>query len=176
MVHHTLKHIHVASTNICGEGWGHLLAPWCTKAGQHCYRETPQWKWACWIILHTLDHVYLSTVTHCKNKLIVLTAEWLPWLKPSWGGSGCERFTYRHKATRSLTTLIHHQPDPVHLTRYTDNPENILWGGHTNAHFKVLVRDFHACSYYNHNHIISELPAWIIIDQPYAISLYYQSL
>ena len=29
---------------------------------------------------------------HCKNKLVVLTIEWLPWLQSSWRYSGYERF------------------------------------------------------------------------------------
>ena len=29
---------------------------------------------------------------HCKNKLVVVTTEWLPWLQTSWRDSGYERF------------------------------------------------------------------------------------
>ena len=29
---------------------------------------------------------------HCKNKLVILTTEWLPWLQSSWRNSGYERF------------------------------------------------------------------------------------
>ena len=29
---------------------------------------------------------------HYKNKLVVLTREWLPWLQSSWRDSGYERF------------------------------------------------------------------------------------
>ena len=53
--------------------------------------------------------------------------------------------------------------------QYTKIPENILWEGHANTHF-ISVRNFHACSYYNHGHITwiyyiwaRELPACIII-------------
>ena len=28
-------------------------------------------------------------VIHCKNKLVVLTTEWLPWLQTNWRDSGC---------------------------------------------------------------------------------------
>jgi len=40
--------------------------------------------------MHKLVH--LATY-HCKNKLVVLTTEWLPWLQTSWRDSGYERFT-----------------------------------------------------------------------------------
>ena len=30
---------------------------------------------------------------HCKNKLVVLTTEWLPWLQTNWRDSGYERFS-----------------------------------------------------------------------------------
>ena len=29
---------------------------------------------------------------HCKNKLVVSTTEWLPWLQTNWRDSGYERF------------------------------------------------------------------------------------
>ena len=32
------------------------------------------------------------SVVHCKNKLVILTTEWLPWLQSSWRDSGYERF------------------------------------------------------------------------------------
>ena len=28
-------------------------------------------------------------ILHCKNKLVVLTKEWLPWLQTNWRDSGC---------------------------------------------------------------------------------------
>ena len=66
---------------------------------------------------------------------------------------------------------MHKQPNPVHLTT-TNNPWEHLWGGHTNAHFKVSVRNFHACSHYIQTG--NYLPAYHL-HQPYAISLHYQS-
>ena len=29
---------------------------------------------------------------HCKNKLVVSTTEWLPWLQTNWRDSGYKRF------------------------------------------------------------------------------------
>ena len=37
--------------------------------------------------------LYIYFLNHCKNKLVVLTTEWLPWLQTSWRDSGYERFT-----------------------------------------------------------------------------------
>ena len=34
----------------------------------------------------------LDRVMHCKNKLVVLTTEWLPWLQTSGRDSGYDRF------------------------------------------------------------------------------------
>ena len=34
-----------------------------------------------------------SRELHCKNKLVVLTTEWLPWLQTNWRDSGYERFS-----------------------------------------------------------------------------------
>ena len=55
---------------------------------------------------------------HCKNKLVVLTTEWLPWLQTKWRDSGYERFTLvwktdciriypRCNCPVPLTTTIH---------------------------------------------------------------------
>ena len=31
---------------------------------------------------------------YCKNKLVVLTTEWSPWLQTNWRDSGYERFAF----------------------------------------------------------------------------------
>ena len=38
------------------------------------------------------ERIALSYI-HCKNKLVVLTTEWLPWLQTNWRDSGYERFS-----------------------------------------------------------------------------------
>ena len=35
-----------------------------------------------------------ACTSHCKNKLIVSTTEWLPWLQTNWRDSGYERFAF----------------------------------------------------------------------------------
>ena len=41
-----------------------------------------------------LPQDYQCQLYHCKNKLVVLTTEWLPWLpETNWWDSGYERFT-----------------------------------------------------------------------------------
>ena len=37
-------------------------------------------------------------VLHCKNKLVVLTTEWLPWLQTSWRDIGYQRFSLEWKS------------------------------------------------------------------------------
>ena len=43
-------------------------------------------------ILVECDDAYKANL-HCKNKLVVLTTEWLPWLQTNWRDSGYERFS-----------------------------------------------------------------------------------
>ena len=66
---------------------------------------------------------------HCKNKLVVLTTEWLPWLQTSWRDSGYERFAliwksncirqpkmqqsnlaYNHNTLTTLRTSVRESP------------------------------------------------------------------
>ena len=65
---------------------------------------------------------------HCKNKLVVLTIEWLPWLQTNWRDSGYERFAllfrtnYIRQPNRQLPTSSYN-----HNT-LADNPQNTCEG------------------------------------------------
>ena len=48
-----------------------------------------------------------AVVVHCKNKLVILKAEWLPWLQTNWRDSGYE--SYQHKATQLPTSSYNHK-------------------------------------------------------------------
>ena len=37
---------------------------------------------------------------YCKNKLVVLTTEWLPWLQTNWRDSGYEMFAFSMRGTK----------------------------------------------------------------------------
>ena len=72
---------------------------------------------------------------HCKNKLVVSTIEWLPWLQTNWRDSGYERFalvlqtnckrkpnrqlpssSYNHNTLKTLMTSALSSPDYKFLT------------------------------------------------------------
>ena len=66
------------------------------------------------------NYVATYRYLHCKNKLVVLTAEWLPWLQTNWRDSAYESFTLvwktdciriypRYSCPAHLTTTIHRQ-------------------------------------------------------------------
>ena len=40
------------------------------------------------IIIIVARNMQVSLHIHCKNKLVVLTTEWLPWLQTNWRDSG----------------------------------------------------------------------------------------
>jgi len=48
-------------------------------------------------IIYILWHA-IPTYFHCKNKLVVLTTEWLLWLQTSWRDSGYERFALGNRS------------------------------------------------------------------------------
>ena len=55
----------------------------------------------------------VTVILHCKNKLVVLTTEWLPWLQTNWRHSDYERFAlvFETNCKRKLKGSC-----PVHLT------------------------------------------------------------
>ena len=71
----------------------------------------------------------------CRNKLVVVTSEWFPWLCTSWRDSGCEALVQEQTVTRKAAAQFMLQP------QCTDNPQNIVCEGViTNApYFKVAI-------------------------------------
>ena len=69
--------------------------------------------------------MYRSVCIHCKNKLVVSTTEWLPWLQTNWKDSGYGMFALL------LETNCIRQPKgqlprlSYNHSNYTDNPHNI---------------------------------------------------
>ena len=90
---------------------------------QHTWKAPPVapvhlWEWAGrpWTQVH-VDHAdHFLGKMHCKNKLIFLTTEWLPWLQTNWRGSNYKRFALVLK-----TNSIRHPRGSctVHLTTTT---------------------------------------------------------
>ena len=79
---------------------------------------------------------------HCKNKLVVLTTEWLPWLQTSWRDSGYERFALiwksncirQHKMQQPSSSYNHNT-----LTTFRTSVNESQ-----QMHFKVVATTFHA--------------------------------
>ena len=56
------------------------------------------------------DKLFCVECIYCKNKLAVVTTDWLPWLQLSRGDSDYERFTLvQTSCIRQPETLIHNQ-------------------------------------------------------------------
>ena len=70
-----------------------------------------------------------NTIVHCKNKLVILTTQWLTWLQTNWRDSGYERFalvpksncirqpkmqqpnsSYNHNTLTTLRTSVRESP------------------------------------------------------------------
>ena len=80
--------------------------------------------------------------THCKNKLVILTTEWLPWLQSSWRDSGYEGFALVEKSN-----CIRQPKMQLLSSSYIHNTLTTLRtyvNESLQMHFKVAVRTFHA--------------------------------
>ena len=79
-------------------------------------------------------HIYID---HCKNKLVVLTTEWLPWLQTNWRDSGYERFAVV-LIFRAAQFIL--QPQLCTDNLRTSVKESLQ------MHFIVAVRNYRACN------------------------------
>ena len=89
-------------------------------------------------------------IVYCKNKLVVLTTEWLHWLLSAGemvvmrGLLSCLRLIAKGKQKTNCPDVMHKQsPVPVHLTT-TNTPTTFRTSVRrviTNAYFKVAVRN-----------------------------------
>ena len=82
---------------------------------------------------------------HCKNKLVVLTTEWLPWLQTNWRDIGDEAFavvlntncirhskgqpprsSYNHNTLKTLITSVNESLQMHFLMEAGDSLTNVL--------------------------------------------------
>ena len=99
--------------------------------------------WLYLTLLHTPMTLLHSTIAlHCKNKLVVLTTEWLPWLQTSWRDSGYERFALiwksnciRQPKMQQPSSSYNHNTLTTFRTSVNESQQ---------MHFKVVATTFHA--------------------------------
>ena len=91
---------------------------------------------------YSFSNTTVCKYPHCKNKLVVLTTERLPWLQTSWRDSGYERFALvwkpnciRQPKMQLPSSSYNHNT----LTTFRTSVKESL-----QMHFKVVVRTFHA--------------------------------
>jgi len=77
----------------------------------------------------------------CENNLIVLTTEWLTWLRTSWRYSSYEKFILIGRLTVYKETWEVTAQFILHL-QYTDNPQNICEGIITNTLQSCSTKNF----------------------------------